>query len=57
MLGDQRGELAQDALVAAEGEIGLDARAETGEAQLVEAGDLGGGEGLVAQAVQGRPAP
>ena len=57
VLGDQRGELAQDALVAAEGEVGLDARAETGEAQLVEAGDLGGGEGLVAQAVQGRAAP
>ena len=29
---------------------------ETGEAQLVEAGDLGGGEGLVAQPVQGRAA-
>ena len=57
VLGDQRGELTQDALVPAEGEVGLDARAETSEAQLVQARDLGRGEGLVAQAVQRRTSP
>ena len=31
MLGDERGELAEHLLVAAQGEVGLDARAETGE--------------------------
>ena len=57
VLRDERRELAEDALVAAQREVGVDARAEAGESQLVQARDLGAGERLVAQAVQGRTSP
>jgi hypothetical protein len=57
MLGHERRELAEQLLVASQGEVGLDARPETREAQLVQARDLRPREGLVAQLVQRRSAP
>ena len=41
VLRDERRELAEHALVAAQREVGVDARAEAGESQLVQARDLG----------------
>ena len=57
MIGDQRREPADDVGVAAEGEIGLDLLLERGDAQLVQALDLGLGERLVGDIGQGGAAP
>ena len=57
MLGDQRLELADHLVVAAEPEVGLDPVLVRDESQLLEPRDRALGEGLVAQVRQSGPAP
>ena len=57
MLGDQRRELAEHLLVAAQGEVGLDTCSQAGQAHLLQTRHLTHGERLIAQLVQRRPAP
>ena len=57
MLGDEPAQLRDQLRVAAGGRVGLDARLQRGELLLLEPGDLGGGERLVRQVGERRPAP
>ena len=57
MLGRERFQLADQLGVLAEREVGLDALCQAVEARLLQAGDLGLGEGLVAEVGQRRAAP
>ena len=57
MLGGERFQLADQLGVLAERQVGLDALCQTVEARLLQAGDLGLGEGLVAEVGQRRAPP
>ena len=57
VLGDERLELGDELIVPAEREVGLDALLERDEPQLLQARDLSGGEILVNEIGQRRPAP
>jgi hypothetical protein len=55
VLADKRLQLADELGVPAERELGLDPLLDRAQAQLLEAGDLALGEGLVAKSASGRP--
>ena len=57
LLPGQRLELAHELGMAAEREVGVDPRLQAGQAELLQAGDLGLGEGLVAEVRKGRATP
>ena len=57
MLADQALQLADELAAGAKSQVGLDPFLQADQAQLVEPGDLGLGEGLVAEVGQGRSPP